>query len=131
MDVLPGPHANVLIYLISFIRQIFEWPVFLQNPEAKRRISTVLEDSADSSSSFLKSINTESDEGWFRGCTTEGDVDCKGRGGLRIHIYINSLTSIGDRHSSFTILAIMWSALNLLHTLHLILGTQKWGTVSK
>ena len=38
MDILPGVHANVLIYLMSFIRQIFEWPVFLQNPEAKRRI---------------------------------------------------------------------------------------------
>lgn len=65
MDVLPGPHANVLIYLISFIRQIFEWHVFLQNPEAKRRIGTALKGSADSSSSILESINTKSDEGWF------------------------------------------------------------------
>ena len=38
MDILPGPHANVLIFLMSFIRQILEWPVFVQNPEAKRRI---------------------------------------------------------------------------------------------
>jgi hypothetical protein len=75
MDVLPGPHANVLIYLMSFIRQIFEWHVFLQNPEAKRRISTILKDISDSSSGFLESINTKSDEGWFRGYTTERDVD--------------------------------------------------------
>jgi hypothetical protein len=37
MDILPGPHANVLIFLMSFIKQILEWPVFVQNPEAKRR----------------------------------------------------------------------------------------------
>jgi len=40
MDVIPGAHANVLIYLLSFIRQIFEWPVLLENPEAKRRIGS-------------------------------------------------------------------------------------------
>jgi hypothetical protein len=40
MDILPGPHANVLIFLMSFVRQILEWPVFVQNPEAKRRIGT-------------------------------------------------------------------------------------------
>jgi hypothetical protein len=39
MDILPGANANVLIYLISFIQEIFEWPVYLQNPETKRRIS--------------------------------------------------------------------------------------------
>ena len=38
MDLLPGAHANVLIYLMEFIRQIFAWPIFLQNPEVKRRI---------------------------------------------------------------------------------------------
>ena len=63
MDVLPGPHANVLIYLMSFIRRIFEWPVFLQNPEAKRRIGTVLKDNTDCSPGFLESIDTKSNEG--------------------------------------------------------------------
>ena len=75
MDVLPGPHANVLIYLMSFIQQIFEWPVFLQNPEAKRRIGTILIDPTNWSPSFLESIDTNSDEGWFRRYTTERDVD--------------------------------------------------------
>jgi hypothetical protein len=41
MDILPGPHANVLIFLMSFIRQILEWPVFIQNPEAKRRTGRI------------------------------------------------------------------------------------------
>jgi hypothetical protein len=38
MDVLPSAHANVLIYLISFLQQIFESATYLENPEAKRRI---------------------------------------------------------------------------------------------
>lgn len=42
MDVIPGGHANVLIYLISFLHQVFEWPILLQNPEAKRRIGRTL-----------------------------------------------------------------------------------------
>jgi hypothetical protein len=41
MDILPGPHANVLIFLMSFIRQILEWPVFIQNAEAKRRTGRI------------------------------------------------------------------------------------------
>jgi len=42
VDVLPGPHANVLIFLMSFLRQMFEWKILLQNPEAKRRIGMFL-----------------------------------------------------------------------------------------
>jgi len=38
MEILPGAHSNVLIYLVEFLRQVFSWPIFLQNPENKRRI---------------------------------------------------------------------------------------------
>ena len=41
MDLVPGAHANVLMYLLSFIRKLFEWPLLLQNPEAKRRIGSL------------------------------------------------------------------------------------------
>lgn len=47
MDILPSAYANVLIYLMSFIRQIFEWPVFLENPETKRRIGIAIRNKVD------------------------------------------------------------------------------------
>jgi len=57
MDILPGAHANVLIFLISFIRQILEWPIYLQNPETKRRIGMTLDNGVDCSECIRKSTN--------------------------------------------------------------------------
>lgn len=132
MDVLPGPHANVLIYLMSIIRQIFEWPVFLQNPEAKRRISTILKDISDSSSGFLESINTKSDEGWFRGYTTERDVD--GKISRRLSIYIHFRSSKQHKRQTFSIYYFRQLYMKFLYSSHLRTKNvgQIWGdAVSK
>ena len=54
MDILPNAHANVLLYLIAFLRQLFEWPVFLENPEAKRRICIIFVSVANIVRAFAK-----------------------------------------------------------------------------
>jgi hypothetical protein len=59
VDILPGAHANVLIYLLSFLRQVFQWPVFLQNPEGKRRIGIMWVYRAKDSAGIRKSTDSE------------------------------------------------------------------------
>jgi hypothetical protein len=83
MDILPGAHANVLIYLISFIQEMFEWPVYLQNPEAKRRISCHrVENQLTFSSDFCEGLNSKSSVAASGGTAPEGNLGDETFGGV-------------------------------------------------
>jgi hypothetical protein len=88
MDILPGAHANVLIYLISFIQEIFDWPVFLQNPETKRRIGIsilVYKLWLIRSESICKGINPKSYAATARRIAAEGNIGGEIVGTLNLH----------------------------------------------
>src|SRR5437764_1561377 len=83
MDILPGVHANVLIYLISFIQEMFEWPVYLQNPEAKRRISCHrIGNRLTFSSGFCEGLNSKSSVAASGGTAAEGNIGDETFGGV-------------------------------------------------
>ena len=83
MDILLGAHANVLIYLISFIQEMFEWPVYLQNPEAKRRISCHrIGNRLTFSSGFCEGLNSKSSVAASGGTAAEGNIGDETFGGV-------------------------------------------------